>query len=288
MKYIFFAWLGLLVLLFVAKPVVESAAWSNPHKHYLGINNERKNVFENKKPELPVSAKEEKTYSMFLGKDGMKYFGIVTVKNGKDGKLKLGGGFYREPEFQKLTLMDLKPEDQKTHYGVKIVTQAASGLFGSKKVYQEKEEFPVELEIRASPHGNKPTIILSPKSVDAGYKATFRELKEPVEKKAIGKWIGSDRKGDWTFEINRLSDYQISGTAKSHWGDDEIYCYYPVFGFVTSYDQVILMTGDSTHNTKTCEAMAWYIEPDFENINLKEIKGAGTEQNYITLRKKTE
>lgn len=287
-RYFFYAWFVLGAFLLLGEFVFKSPAWTNPHRHFLGVNNERKSVLDGNKPELPTAVKEPKTYSMFIGKGNVNYYGIVTVKNGKDGKLKLGGGFFKEPEYDKLSLMDLKPEDKKSHYAVNIVTQEAKGLFGSKKGYQEKEEFPAELEIRAHPDTHRPTVILSPKSADAGYSITFRELKEPLEKNFLGKWVGADRKGDWSFEINQLADYQINGTAKSHWGDDEVYCHYPVFGFVTAHGKIVLLTGDSVQNVKDCNTLGWYVEKSYDNYELKEIKPSGEQPYVITVRPKTE
>lgn len=255
MKYIF------LFLLFagalpILSSVVQSESWSNPHKYYFKAQNEPLKFENLKKPELNQVA-EEKYYSLLFEKERIKYEGLFTIKPGPDGKPKFGGAFYKDRETDKLSMLDIEVVENSNYYTLVVKTKNASGLFKSKNAYQKKDDFPANFEIRTHPVNGRPTLILSHKSLTEGTALKFTELKEPFERKVIGKWRGYDSvRGDWNFEINQLNKFQVNGTAKLI-VDEVTECFYPIFGFVGPQNNVVILTGESVENADKCSVRGW-------------------------------
>lgn len=256
MKYVILGFVILSVLPFT-KPIYSSEKWTNPHKYFLSVKNLSLDVEAAAKPKLE-RLKEDKYYTLLLEKDRQKYEGLFTIKNGPDGKLKFGGAFFKNKATQNFSMMDIGVIENKNYYTLEVQTKSGNNLFKTKNSYQSKEEFPTSFEIRSHPETGRPTVVLSLKDAKKGTKLRFKELSEPIEKDFIGKWSGYDnRTGNWTFEINQLTKFQITGTAMMK-VSDVMQCHYPVYGFV-AYSSFMILTGESVQNQSDCPIKSWRV-----------------------------
>lgn len=262
-KYFILAVVLFLVTLPFTKIIFQSKKWANPHHYFFSVKNLPVDPDAAAKPQLEL-LKEDKYYTLQLEKDQQKYEGLFTVKNDQNGKLKFGGVFFKNKATEKFSMMDINLIENKNHYILEVKTQNGNGLFKTANSYKNKEEFPVSFEIRAHPETGRPTVVLSLKDIESGAKLYFKELSEPKEKDFLGKWQGFDnRRGDWVFEINQLTKFQVTGTAMMK-VNDVLQCHYPVYGFI-AHNSFMILTGESVSNPSDCPIKSWRVYKNEQN-----------------------
>lgn len=276
MKYVLFFILAILIAPF-AGLIFNSPAWSNPHRHFLGVKNERKaSPKDDQRPDLS-GAKAERYFTMSISKNTAKWEGMLTIRPQSDGTLKFGSGFILGKDTSSFTLADISVTDKGNYFELDIKPKNANALFGSKISYMKHENFPVGLMIRTNPDNGKPTVVLTPESIQAGYRVKFQELKEPVEKQVTGKWYSNkgNSLGDWYFDINKSHPFQVNGTVKRDNAADEKPCWYPIYGFPLPGPRMLILTGDSVENAEACEHHGWVATVEGDGLDLEDIHASG-------------